>query len=124
MAPLRHYTSRRQKVTEIPLTKSGWTGKQSTSRMNKSHAQADDSSSAELGMEDWMATLDTINTRNDIQKDTRRPQGSQNPRHGATREVTVTNNASADPRLSADSTLPINQIKVSKDMVWSSEQTR
>ena len=130
MAPLRKLSYRRHKnrdarrTKHLPLATSGWNDR--FHRIDRSGRHPNDSGSGEFGMDEWPDQIESMTTRHDLEQGARsKNEGqSQYDQNRDTAVIAVMNGASADPRASADSTLPINQIKVMKDLEWSSERMK
>ena len=126
MAPLRllirrsiarpsYKTTHKARAGEIPLTTTrAWPGEHSI--FHSQHSKNDEES-GEFGEEGWASKVDTVTSKagESESKSNTQPYASQ------FRSVVV-NSASADPRASGISEeVPCNQIKVSKDLMWSEE---
>ena len=102
------------RAADIPLTMRAWPGEHS---MFHSQHGRNDEESGEFGEDGWVSKVDTI-TNN---------AGESEPKtqvYAPDSRSVVFNRASADPRVSGISEeVPSNQIKVSKDLMWSEETT-
>lgn len=98
---------------EIPLTISHtWPGEQST--FHSQHSKNDEES-GEFGDDGWASKMEAVTNK------VGEPE-SENHVHAPPYRSIVVNGASADPRVSGiGEEVPRNQIKVSKDLMWSEE---
>lgn len=126
MAPLRrlvgggiartgYKNNGKARAADIPLTTSrAWPGEHSL--FHSQHSKHDEES-GEFGEEGWASKMDTVTEK--VGGLDSRPQV-----YAPHFRSVVVNGASADPRVSGISEeVPCDQIKVSKDLMWSEETT-